>query len=221
MPEHSLRDGMRAIAPLLLPGFALAVSFGVLAQPVMGAAAAMLMSASVFAGGAQFASTSVLESGGTAAAAIAAGLLMNARFIPMSFAVAPSLHGGRLRRAAEAQSIVDPSFVVADAGGGRFARNLLVGSALPQYAFWIAGTAVGVALGATLPDPGRLGFDAIFPAFYLGLLVSEARGRGADRTRLAVIVLAAAITLTLMPVAPAGIPVIAASAAALLGLSRR
>ena len=86
--ESSVRDGVRAGLPLVLPVFAVAVSFGVLARPVMGALPAVVMSIVVFAGAAQFASLSVLAAGGTAGAAIVAGLLMNARFLPMGFAAA-------------------------------------------------------------------------------------------------------------------------------------
>src|SRR3954447_5199697 len=92
--ESSVRDGVRAGLPLVLAVFAVAVSFGVLARPVLGALPAVVMSIVVFAGAAQFASLSVLTAGGTAGAAIVAGLLMNARFLPMGFAAAPSLRGG-------------------------------------------------------------------------------------------------------------------------------
>src|SRR4051794_12823072 len=71
--ESSVRDGVRAALPLVLPVFAVAVSFGVLARPVMGALPAVVMSIVVFAGAAQFASLSVLAAGGTAGAAILAG----------------------------------------------------------------------------------------------------------------------------------------------------
>ena len=67
-----------------------------------------------------------------------------------------------------------------------------------------------------LGDPARLGLDAVFPAFYLSLLAEEARGRRA----VAAAAGGAAITVALMPVAPAGLPVIAASLAALIGLRR-
>jgi predicted branched-subunit amino acid permease len=51
-------------------------------------------------------------------------------------------------------------------------------------------------------------------AFYLALLVGEAR----TRRTIAVAALGAAVALALLPLAPAGVPVVAASTAALLGL---
>lgn len=215
--ESSVRDGVHAGLPLVLPIFAVAVSFGVLARPVLGALPAVVMSIVVFAGAAQFASLSVLAAGGAAGAAIVAGLLMNARFLPMGFAVAPSLRGRSFARAAQGQAIVDASWALASRRDGTFDRGLLLGATIPQAFAWISGTIVGVFAGARLAHPERFGLDAIFPAFYLALLVGELR---TDRSRIAA-ALGAVIAFALIPVAPAGVPVIAASAAALIGLRRR
>lgn len=212
-----IRAGIAAALPLVVPLFALAVSFGVLARPVMGGVAAVVMSTVVFGGAAQFASLSVLTAGGTAVAAIVAGLLMNARFLPMGFAAASSFAGGAARRAAEGQAVVDASWALASRGDGNFDRGLLLGATIPQAVAWIAGTAVGAFGGAALAHPERYGLDAIFPAFYLALLVGELRS---PRARVAAAV-GGAIALALVPVAPAGVPVIAASAAALIGLAAR
>src|SRR3954462_3527378 len=90
--EHSdLRTGVRAGLPFALATFVLGISFGVLAQPLMGSLAPIVMSLVVFAGAAQFAALSVLAAGAGPAAAIAAGLLMNARFLPMGLAAGPAL----------------------------------------------------------------------------------------------------------------------------------
>jgi branched chain amino acid efflux pump len=215
--RHSdLRAGIRAGLPFALATFVLGASFGVLAEPVMGAVAPIVMSIIVFAGAAQFAALSVLAVGGGAAAAVAAGLLLNARFLPMGFAIGPSLRGRPLRRAAQGQALVDASFALASRGDGTFDRGVLIGSTLPQAAAWISGTVVGVLGGAALADPGRFGLDAVFPAFYLALLVEEVRSRRA----LTAALLGAAIALALLPSAPPGVPVIAGAAAALVGLRR-
>jgi len=209
-----LRDGVRAATPVIVPTLVLGISFGVLAEPVMGEVAPVVMSIVVFAGSAQFAALSVLAAGGGAAPAIASGLLMNARFLPMGFAVGASLPGGPVARGAQGQAVVDASFVLANRGGGRFDRSLLIGATLAQGAGWILGTVVGVFGGAAIAEPERFGLDAIFPAFYLALLAEEVRSRSA----VAAALLGAVIALALLPVAPPGVPIIAASAAALLGL---
>jgi predicted branched-subunit amino acid permease len=89
---------------------------------------------------------------------------------------------------------------------------------LPSYPCWVGGTAIGVFAGDLITDPEALGLDAIFPAFFLALLFEELR-RG--RFAVAAACIGGAIALALTPVAPAGVPVIAASAAALLGLADR
>ena len=75
---------------------------------------------------------------------------------------------------------------------------------------------LGVLAGGALGDPSRIGLDAVFPAFFLGLLVTELRRPGARLISLA----GAAIALALTPVLPAGVPILAAAAAAALGLRR-
>lgn len=218
MRRDSLRAGIRAGIPFAIAAGLLAVSFGVLAEPLIGTAATLVMSAFVFAGSAQFGAVAVLGGGGGVAAAVIAAVLLNARYLPMGIALAPSLRGGWLRRASYGQAMIDASWAMANRGGGRFDPDFLVGATLPSYPAWVGGTAVGVLAGDLIGDPANLGLDALFPAFFLALLVGgELRG---DRTAALVAALGAALALALMPVAPAGIPVIAASAAALLGLRR-
>ena len=213
----TFRDGLRAGLPVALAGSVLAMSFGVLAGDVgMPGWTAVLMSVIVFAGSAQIAALGIIGAGGTLGAALGAAALMNSRFLPMGVAFAPSLPGGPLKRAAQGQTVVDVSLVIAEDGKGGFDRNLLFGSTLAQYVGWVTGTIVGVLAGPVLGDPQALGLDAIFPAFVLALLLGElktARARG-------VALAGGLIALVLIPVAPAGVPVLAASAAAFYGLIR-
>jgi predicted branched-subunit amino acid permease len=140
---------------------------------------------------------------------------MNLRFLAMGFAVAPSWRGGPLRRVIKGQFVVDASFAIANKGAGRFDGDAVIGATLPQAVGWIGGTAAGVFAGSLIGDPEAIGLDAVFPAFFLALLVGELRNGRA----VVVALLAVAITLTLIPIVPAGIPVLAASAATLLGLT--
>lgn len=214
---RDIRRGIEAGLPAGLATLAVGISFGVLAAHVIGAVPATVMSVVVYAGSAQFAAVSTLAAGGGAVAAVAAGLLVNARFLPMGIAVAPALKGGRLRRAAEGQSVVDASWAIASDGRGHFDRELLIGSTVPQAVGWWSGTALGAFGGSLLGNTQTLGLDAIFPAFFLALLIGELR---TPRARV-VAALGACVALALVPYAPAGLPVIAAAAAALLGLWTR
>ena len=208
-----VREGFREGLPFGVAALLVGVSFGVLAEPVLGATAAIVMSAIVFAGSAQFAALAVLASGGGAVAAIAAGALLNMRFLAMGIALAPSLRGGPLRRAAEGQAVVDASWALANRGEGRFDRDLLVGATLAQYPCWVIGTVIGALGGDLLDDPRTLGLDAIFPAFFLALLWDDLK----DRRALAVAAASAALALVLVPFTPAGVPVIAACVPAIIG----
>ena len=70
--------------------------------------------------------------------------------------------------------------------------------------------------GSLLGDPKALGLDAMFPAFFAVLLFSEARDRRADHRGRA----GRGDRVPLMPFTPAGIPVVAAACAALIGLKQ-
>jgi 4-azaleucine resistance transporter AzlC len=209
--------GLRAATPLLPAVAAFGVSFGVLARSAgMDGLAAIVMSLTTFAGSAQFATVSVLDAGGTVAAAIIAAVLLNARYAPMALSAAPAFRGGWLRRLLEAQLLVDESWALSQRDG-RFDRRVLIGAGLGLYAAWGGGTAIGVVAGDSLADPATLGLDAAFPALFLALLAAQVRSRRA----LAAALIGAGIALTLTPLTAAGIPVIAATAACLVGLRRR
>jgi predicted branched-subunit amino acid permease len=214
-PRARFRSGVRIGLPYALASFLLAISFGVLAEPLMGPVAPIVMSALLFAGSAQFAATAVLTAGGGADAAIAAGVLLNLRYAPMGVALAPSLRGGAWRRAAMGQAMIDFSWAAANRGGGRFDPPFMIGATLPSYPSWVGGTAVGVLAGDLIGDPQALGLDALFPAFFLCLLVEGELRPGRPAL---VAGLGSLVALALIPFTPAGVPVIAASATALLGL---
>jgi predicted branched-subunit amino acid permease len=185
----------------------------------MGTVAPIVMSALVFAGSAQFAATAVLAAGGGALAAVVAGVLLNARYGPMGIALAPSLGGGPVSRAAHGQAMIDASWAMASRDGGRFDPAFMVGATLPSYPAWVGGTALGTLGGELIGDPEALGLDALFPAFFLALLMAGELRDG--RLALAVALLGATVALALVPVAPPGVPVISSCAVALLGLRRQ
>jgi branched chain amino acid efflux pump len=216
--QAPLREGARRIAPLVPPAAAFAISFGVLAESAgMGPVAPIAMSALTFAGSGQFAAASILDEGGAVAAAIAAAVLLNLRYAPIGISVAPLFGGPAWRRLLEAQLIVDESWAIANRGEGRFDRGLLLGAGLVLYPCWVLFTALGALAGDLLGDPERLGLDAAFPALFLALLIPQLR----TRTAVAAAFGGAAVALALVPVAPPGVPIVAAAAVCLIGWRRR
>jgi 4-azaleucine resistance transporter AzlC len=216
-PRARLRLGIRGGLAVAVAVGLLGLSFGALAhQAHVSPALAILMSAIVYSGTAQFTAIAIVAAGGGPGPAIVGAALMNSRYLPMGVALAPSLPGGRLRRAVQALPIVDAAWALASRGDGTFDRWVMFGSSLAQYVAWIAGTAIGALAGGALADTKALGLDAAYPAFFLAVLLGELRtptGRGAA-------LVGAAVAMALTPYAPAGIPVLAASLGGLVGLRR-
>jgi 4-azaleucine resistance transporter AzlC len=230
--NRSYRDGVSAALPLSVAVFGFGVSYGVLALSVgMGTLAPVVMSATTFAGSAQFAAASVLGAGGSAATAILAALMLNARYLPLGVTVAPWLEGGLWSRLLHAHLMVDESWAIASEGHGRWNPRVLLAAGVGLGVAWIGGTVVGVLFGDALGNPAKLGLDAAFPALFLALLAPQLRSEerattvaglriGAPPPVVAALV-GAAIALILTPFTPAGVPIICAGAACLIGLRKR
>ena len=188
------------------------VSFGALA-PAAGLSPGMTMAMSVlvFAGGAQLLVTGVLAAGGGLVAAVAAGLVLNLRHLPFGLALAGTIGGGPWRFPA-AHVITDEStaFVLARNDDPARARRAFRTLGTIKFACWQAGTALGLLLGTSIPDPSVFGLDAAFPAALLAMLVPMVRRADARRVGGG----AAVVALAASPFAPAGVPVLAG----LLGL---
>jgi 4-azaleucine resistance transporter AzlC len=212
----SFAHGARKVAPFSVAVLGFGISFGVLARPVLGPVAPIAMSITTFAGSAQFAAVSILASGGTLAAAVVAAVLLNARYGPIGVAVAPSIEGPPWARLMKAQLVVDETWALSADGRGGHDPNIIVGAGVVLYAAWVAGTAVGVLFGDLIGDPRRFGLDAAFPALFLALLMPTL-----DRTEARLVaVLGAAIGLALTPIAPPGVPIVAAALACSIGWRR-
>ena len=194
--------------------FALGVSFGAAAAAAgWGFAAPMFFSAFGFSGSAQFSLLTTLHTG-SAVAAVASSVLINARYMVMGIALNESLHGSRGWRALQAQVLVDASFMVAHKGGGRFDIVRMFGATVPQWTCWVVGTLIGLLLQ---PEPElmeQLGVDVIFPAFFLLLVLEEMRSRRA----IAAALCGAAISGGLLLVTEPGYALLAATAGALVGV---
>lgn len=217
--RFELREGMVTAVPLAVAVSLFGLSFGVLSASSggMGLLAAVTMSATTFAGSAQFAVASVMAANGQPIAAVAAALLLNARYLPIGVSVARYLTGPVALRFLKSQLVVDESWAIASRGGGTFDAGRLIGAGIVLWIAWTGSTLVGAIGGEALGDPAVLGLDAAFPALFLALLVTQLRTRSA----IAAAVLGAAVAIVLVPFTPPGVPIVAAGAAAFVGLARR
>jgi 4-azaleucine resistance transporter AzlC len=210
-------DGARRAWPLAVAVGGFGLTYGVLArQAGFDPLATIVFSLVTFAGSAQFAAVAIVGDGGTAAAAIVAALLLNARYLPIGLSVASSLPGRPLARAAQGQVVVDESWAVSHLGGGRYDPRLMIGAGLAIYAAWVACSVIGVFAGRVLGDPQTLGLDAAFPALFLSLLAGQLH----ERRLMLAAVGGGAVALATIPFTPPGVPIVVASVVCLAGLRR-
>ncbi|CAB4692043.1 unannotated protein [freshwater metagenome] len=195
------------------------LSFGALATAAgVSTAKAVALSALVFTGATQIAVIGVIAGGGGMVSAVANGLVVAMRHLAYGVAVSPLLPDRRPARLLAAHVIIDESTAM---GTGAPTRDegrrafLLTGASV--FVFWNLATFAGAELSRAVASPHALGLDAMFPAAFLALLAPQLRQRRAP----AVAAAGALIATLLIPVAPAGIPVLASVAALVLVLRER
>ena len=213
---RSVRDPIvrRAIAMALAVG-AVGIAFGAVANDGdLSLAKALALSALVYGGSAQLAALGVAAEGGSGGASVAAGLLLSARNVAFGIALAPLLPRALGARLAASQLVIDQSAAaaLAEPRRDRAWRAFWV-TGVWVLVLWLAGTAAGWALTGAI-DVEAFGVDAAIPALFLALLAPRMANPAEAATALA----GGAIALALVPVAPPGVPILAASAGVVAGL---
>lgn len=190
------------------------ISFGALSV-VAGVSVAQTMALSLllFSGGSQFALIGVVAAGGSPLAAVATSTLLGVRNMLYGAVVAPLLDLGGWRRLAAAQVTIDESTAVAV--GQREPAAVRAGfwaTGIGVFVLWNAFTLAGALAGDALGDPRAWGLDAAAGAAFLALVWPRLAARRAQ----VVAGIAVVVSLALVPVTPAGIPVLGAAAAAIV-----
>lgn len=211
--ERHLPQWTILMGPLVVPAATIGLSFGVLAsQAGLSVYAATVMSATSYAGSAQFAAVSLLGSEAGLLVAFTAATLLNLRYIPMGIAIAPWFVGPVWRRIAEAQMIVDESWALAQQSDGSFNRKLMLQIGAAFFVVWVGATAIGASLGPQFGDLERFGLDVVVPVVFLALLTP----RLADSKQRTIALLASLLALVTIPYAPPGVPVLVSLLAVVL-----
>jgi 4-azaleucine resistance transporter AzlC len=204
---------VRAAAGIALYAAAFGFTFGAVATAAgLSIPQVMALSAVLFSGASQFALVGVLAVGGPALAALSAALLLGCRNAFYGLPLTPILRPRGLRRVWTAHFVIDETTAMAigqrSPRAGRFAFWV---TGLALFSLWNLGSLAGALIGGGI-DTSAFGLDAAAPAIFLALLwpqLSRARGR-------TVAVGAVVVTLSLITIAPAGVPIIAAAAVAVV-----
>lgn len=182
------------------------VSFGALAVAAgLDVWQAMVLSLLMYTGGSQFAFVGALAGGGLPATG--AAMLVGLRNAVYVMQVNSWFHPLWAQRILMAHFTTDESTAVAAAQPNQRLRRLgfwVTGAGV--FALWNAMTLVGALLGNLLGDPKAWGLDGAALAAFCGLLWPRLVARDAVATAIA----AAAVTVVLVPVFPAGLPILAA-----------
>lgn len=174
----------------------------------------------MFTGASQFALAGVVAGGGAPLSGAATALLLGTRNTLYGLRMAPLLEWRGWRRAAAAHLLIDESTAMSVGRDGTAAARLgFLTTGLSVFVLWNLATVIGAVAGDAIGDPRTFGLDAAVGAAFLALLWPRLK----DRRNVVVAVLAAAVALSMVPLAPPGVPVLAAGGVALLVgvLSRR
>ena len=172
-----------------------------------------VLSLLMFTGASQFALVGTVAVGGGPWSGAATALLLGTRNTLYGLRVGPLLGWSGWRRFAAAHLLIDESTAMSvTRENEQDARTGFVTTGVTIFLLWNLTTWLGAVAGSTLGDPRTLGLDAAVGAAFLSLLWP----RLGQRTSQAVAVLAVAVALGLLPVAHAGVPVLAAGGVALL-----
>ncbi|MFI5962455.1 AzlC family ABC transporter permease [Streptomyces asoensis] len=203
-----VRDALGVGIAVGLSGFAFGVTSAGSGLSVWQTCALSLL---VFTGASQFALVGALAAGGSPLTAAAGAFFLGVRNAFYGLRLSQSLSLPRAVRPFAAQWVIDETAAVSLAQPGRRAARLgFAVTGLTLYVLWNLTTLLG-ALGAeAIGDTDAWGLDAAGPAVFLALLAPMLRTT-AER---AVAGLAVLLGLGLLPVLPAGVPVLMAALAA-------
>ena len=167
----------------------------------------------VFTGASQFALVGVVAAGGAPLSGALTALLLGTRNTLYGLRMAPLLRWTGARRALAAHVLIDESTAMAvPRESTEAARLAYLWTGVSIFVLWNLATLIGAVAGNELGDPRRYGLDAAVGAAFLALLWPRLRSRANQLVAVA----AAAVALGIVPIAPAGVPVLAAAGVALL-----
>jgi 4-azaleucine resistance transporter AzlC len=180
--RNNFWEGVRAEIPLLIGGFPFGMIYGALAiNAGLSISAAQLMSSIVFAGSAQFITTQLLHEGAPLLVIVLTIAVVNLRHMLYSASLAPYLKNLSLRwKILLSYLLTDeayaPSIIKYEKDGlTPFSHWFVLGAGFALWFEWQLSTALGIFLGATIPDDWPL--DFALPLTFIAMVVPVLKNR--------------------------------------------
>lgn len=204
--------------------FVSATIIGIAVAPIMvdvGSPSWVVLAAALFAwsGTGEVAYASVIAGGGSLAAAMVAAMLVSSRFALLALSLKGRWKASVIERIAMYQYASEVAVANAIDQQRRFgpqaARRVYWQLAIPMASGWFIGSGLGLLLGNVVGDTRQIGLDVVFPASFIGTVVSGLRRRDSA------VAVGGGVTaaLGLSPFLPAGLPILVAALTALVALA--
>ncbi len=176
--------GVRSEIPLLVGVFPFGMIYGVLAMDAgLSTAAAQMMSPMVFAGSAQFITTQLVRDSAPGFVIVLTIAVVNLRHMLYSASLAPHLASLPTRwKALLSYLLTDEAYAPSifhyeNEGVQPFSHWFLFGAGAALWTIWQISTALGIFLGAAIPDSWSL--DFALPLTFIAMVVPVLKDRPA------------------------------------------
>ena len=183
-PGRNFWAGVRAELPLLVGVFPFGMIYGALALNAgLSTSAAQMMSSIVFAGSSQFITTQLIHESTPGFVIVLTIAVVNLRHMLYSASLAPYVASLSTRwKTLLSYLLTDEAYAATvihyeKEGATPFGHFFFLGAGLALWSTWQASTALGIFLGAAIPDSWSL--DFALPLTFIAMLVPVLKNRPA------------------------------------------
>ncbi len=195
---ENLKQGLLASVPCMIGVVPFGLAYSILAvKSGLTVFETLLMSATVFAGSAQFMFVEMVGNGMSFGIILISTVLINLRHLLMGISLSQYLsHVRRRYLAGLSFGMTDETYAVSishykDGKTGKGSPLYMLGSIIGMYTFWLASTVVGSLIGLSIEDPLAWGLDFAMPATFVCILIPQIK----NLRYLVVVIVSAAVTI--------------------------